>query len=89
MNSRRKIRVLVVDDDEQNRYLLQLLLKNRSYAVEVARDGSEALKLARARVPDLVISDILMPVMDGFKLCQEWRADPDLKKQPFIFYTAT
>ena len=89
MNSRRKIRILVVDDDEQNRYLLKLLLKNRSYAVELARDGREDLKLARARVPDLVISDILMPVMDGFKLCQEWRADPDLKKQPFVFYTAT
>ena len=50
---------------------------------------NEALELARAHPPDVIISDILMPVMDGFSLCHEWTEDAALKKIPFVFYTAT
>ena len=54
-------KILVVDDNEQNQYILKLLLEGQSYAVEIARNGIEALKAARSNPPDLIISDILMP----------------------------
>jgi len=81
--------VLLVDDVYENRYLLSILLKNKGYTVVEANNGKEAFDQAYLKVPDIVISDILMPVKDGFTLCREWRADPLLKDIPFIFYTAT
>jgi signal transduction histidine kinase len=82
-------RILVVDDLEDNLYLLRVLLESQGYTVESARNGAEALEKARLAPPDLVVSDILMPVMDGFTFCRQWRADPQLAPLPFIFYTAT
>ncbi len=82
-------RVLVVDDHEENLYLLQVLLENNGSTVELARNGAEALEKARKNPPDLIVSDILMPVMDGFTLCENLKADELLSRIPFVFYTAT
>ena len=82
-------RVLIVDDKEENLYLLRALLQGYGYKVEEARQGAEALVTARQNPPDLIIADILMPVMDGFTLCREWKKDEHLKSVPFIFYTAS
>jgi signal transduction histidine kinase len=82
-------KLLVVDDNQQNQYMAEVLLGNSGYRVELASNGSEALKQARKDPPDLVLADILMPVMDGFALCREWKLDDQLKSIPFIFYTAT
>ena len=82
-------KVLVVDDQEQNSYLLKTLLGGNGYEVLEAANGAEALALARIDPPDVIISDILMPVMDGFSLCLEWMKDAGLRDIPFVFYTAT
>ncbi len=81
--------VLVVDDKDDSLYFLRALLVGHGYEVVGAKNGAEAIAAARRQLPDLVISDILMPVMDGFNLCRQWKRDPDLERVPFIFYTAT
>ncbi|MCX6175556.1 MAG: PAS domain S-box protein [Ignavibacteriales bacterium] len=81
--------ILIVDDIRENLYLLELLLKENGYITVSAKNGAEALGLARKDIPDLIITDILMPVMDGFTLCREFKKDEKLCNVPFIFYTAT
>jgi PAS domain S-box-containing protein len=82
-------RVLIVDDKEDALYYLQVLLTGHGYQVETARHGAEALVLARKSPPELIVSDLLMPVMDGYTLLRHWRAEPRLTSIPFIVYTAT
>lgn len=82
-------RILTADDRSENNYLMRALLEGSGYRVDVASDGAQALAIARRTPPDLIISDILMPVMDGFQLCRECKADVQLREIPFIFYTAT
>ena len=81
--------VLLADDNSQNLYMLEILLKGHGYSVMTAINGKEALALALATPPDIVVSDILMPVMDGYSLCREWKKHESLRTIPFVFYTAT
>ncbi len=81
--------VLIVDDNPENLYLLRMLLQGHGYTVEEARHGAEALTKARRQPPVLIISDLLMPVMDGYTLLRQWKADERLKAIPFMVYTAT
>ncbi len=82
-------RILVVDDAVVNRFQMVVLLQAHGYEVITANDGAEAVVCGRRHRPDLVISDILMPVMDGFELCRQWHAEEPLRDIPFLFYTAT
>jgi two-component system cell cycle sensor histidine kinase/response regulator CckA len=81
--------VLIVDDKEENLYYLSALLTGNDCTVETARHGAEALVKARRTPPDIVISDLLMPVMDGYTLLRHWKSDIRLKPIPFVVYTAT
>lgn len=82
-------RILIVDDNKDNLSVLKSVLKAQGFDVILAENGKDALEKARLSLPDLIVSDILMPVMDGYALCMECRANDLLKSIPFIFYTAT
>jgi len=83
------MKILIAEDNEDSRIMLEMALVAQGYEVMSGTNGIEALQLARTTPPDLIIADILMPEMDGFDLCRKVKADPELKKIPFIFYTAT
>lgn len=83
------MKILVVDDNPQNQYLLEVLLRGHGYEVTVAHNGAEALEEALQDRFDLIISDILMPQMDGFQLCRAVKANRRLQDVPFVFYSAS
>lgn len=83
------MKILVVDDDALNRRLLQMVLESQQMRVVMAVDGVEALAALERETFDAMITDILMPKMDGYRLCYEVRAHPRLRHLPVIVYTAT
>jgi signal transduction histidine kinase/DNA-binding response OmpR family regulator len=82
-------KILIVDDHPTNRQFLVTLLAYAGYELLEAGDGAEALALLRAERPQLVITDILMPTMDGYEFARQVRADPEIAHAQIIFYTAT
>ncbi|MFT3869229.1 MAG: response regulator [Nibricoccus sp.] len=80
-------RVLVVDDDNAVREVLQLILRRAGYDVHVAGNGLEALEKMRTGGADLVLLDIEMPGMNGLEFCEQLRADPAWQKIPVIMMT--
>jgi signal transduction histidine kinase len=80
--------ILVVEDDPQILDILTILLWEQGYHVVRAREGETALSLVGSTRPDLIVSDVKMPGMDGFSLCEHVRADPAFAHVPFIFLTA-
>lgn len=80
--------ILVVDDEFDVLSAYTMLFEYRGYRVRTAGNGEEALAMAALERPDIVISDYMMPVMDGAQLCLLWRADPDLRHIPFILASA-
>ena len=80
-------RILAVDDMDEIVRLVQINLKRYGYEVITAHDGEEALKKIREELPDLVISDVTMPIRDGLSLLREVRSDPMTQEIPFILLT--
>ncbi len=81
--------ILIVDDHVLNRELLMMALEDDGHRLLEASDGLQALKLVMTERPDLVITDILMPRMDGYEFVSRLRADAGIAATPVIFYTAT
>ena len=81
--------ILIVDDTFENLYLLRVILEEVGYVVVEAKDGKEGLEKLHECSVDLIISDILMPVMDGYMFCQACKKEESFKNIPFIFYTST
>lgn len=81
-------RVLVVDDEFDIAYTYSMLLEFHGFQVCTARNGKEALDMAMQETPDVVVSDYMMPVMDGGQLCLDWRANPVTASIPFILTSA-
>lgn len=78
-------KILVVDDDRTMRTVLTRYLENRGYQVEQVTSGAEALVAVAKSPPDLVVSDVMMPEMDGIEFCRRLRATPSGQLMPFIF----
>ena len=68
--------VLVAEDHEDNLVIVSTILMHQGYAVLQARDGKEALALARTKTPDLLLLDVSLPYLDGWVICSELKADP-------------
>jgi signal transduction histidine kinase len=83
------MKILSVDDNLSNLYLIEAMAKAHGHQVISAVNGRKALDALEKETFDLIISDILMPEMDGFQLCREVMRHPRFRKIPFIFYTAT
>ena len=80
--------ILVVDDIEANARLLERMLTGDGHRVLVAHDGQEALDIVRARHPDLVLMDVLMPALGGLETCQRLKNDPATRFVPVVLVTA-
>ncbi|HWT54880.1 MAG TPA: EAL domain-containing protein [Rhodocyclaceae bacterium] len=84
-----QMKILIAEDDENSRLLLESILISLGHTVLSAADGKQAWQLALDEKPDFVITDILMPGMDGFELCRRIRRIESLKQVPIIVYSAT
>ena len=81
--------ILVVDDTSSNRELMRSMLEPFGYTVLAAKSVLEALALARQHMPELIISDLHMPEMDGLDLIRSFKADPSLRQTTILIHTAT
>ena len=83
-----KQKILVVDDDEMTTELAKTFLEKHGFAVVIAKDGDEAIQLAHAEVPNLILLDVMLPTVDGFEVCKRLRSHDSFKKTPILMFTA-
>ncbi|MFC2092015.1 PleD family two-component system response regulator [Elusimicrobiota bacterium] len=86
MNKRKK-KILIIDDSPTVAITLQMHLEDDGYKIIKASDGLTGLKKIRATMPDLVISDLMLPGIDGYEVCKRTKDDPATCSIPFIFLT--
>jgi two-component system cell cycle response regulator DivK len=81
-------RIIIADDYADNRELLRIMLSVAGYEIDEARDGRECLMMALAEPPDLILIDVSMPVLDGWGVLRELRADERTRRIPCVAFTA-
>lgn len=81
-------RILIVDDDDMNRDSLSRLLRRRGYEILTAVDGAQALAMAQAEQPDLVLMDMNLPIVSGWDATRQLKAAPETSQVPIIALTA-
>ncbi len=81
-------RILVADDNQQNRELLEAYLLDDGHEILMAADGREAIDMARAKHPDLILLDIMMPKLSGYEVCSQLKGDAATKQIPILMITA-
>ena len=82
------MKILIVDDDAKTRKLLRAMLQNSGYEIIEAENGEQGIKLAKENIPDLILMDIEMPVMDGMSAFKVIHADESTKNIPVIALTS-
>ena len=80
--------ILVIEDNEQNLYLVRFLLETHGYSVHEARDGRLGVTMASELRPDLILLDIQLPMLDGYAVAVEIRKDPALRNTPIVAVTS-
>ena len=83
-----KKKILIVDDEKEMVQLETMRLESHGYEVVVAYEGETGLLLARTEKPDLIIVDIMLPMMDGYELCRRLKLDPQCRLMPIILVSA-
>ncbi|PKN18951.1 MAG: response regulator [Deltaproteobacteria bacterium HGW-Deltaproteobacteria-6] len=83
-----KRNILVIEDNEQNLYLVRFILEKNGYQVHAAMDGEAGIDMANQLKPDLILLDIQLPVMDGYAVAQNLRANPQLSGTPIVAVTS-
>jgi CheY-like chemotaxis protein len=81
-------KILLVEDNEMNRQMLSRRLERKGHAVVVAVDGGQAVEVARAELPDVILMDMGLPVLDGWEATRQLKADPRTRAIPVIALTA-
>src|SRR3990170_3003235 len=81
-------RILIADDLAANRALLATMLSREGYAVDVTSDGQEALEILARQLPDLIVSDVMMPRLNGFELCRRLKTHRSTRLIPIVLVTS-
>jgi CheY-like chemotaxis protein len=82
------INILLVEDTITQSLIMQHLLESHQFKVSTARDGHKALQFLASQRPDLILSDVSMPEMDGYELCQRVKSNPDTETIPFVLLSS-
>lgn len=80
--------ILIIEDNEQNRYMSRFLLEKKGFQVTEAQDGREGIRLAATIQPDLILLDIQLPGMDGYAVARELRSKPETAQIPIVMVTS-
>ena len=88
MNKHNPVKILIVDDEPDSTILVQSILEHKGYKVATAYDGLSALDLIGSDRPDLILLDLLMPVMDGYEVCAKLKTEHATRAIPVIIFTA-